>query len=228
MKWVEDKPVVGLKYTPGTTAKKKFSLKNLFSKNKDITYSPISKYEVLVSGDGTNWTKAHSGTFDTTKENTIYFNEKGNSDNNQLWSYDAKYVKLVAKGASTISIAELDILGPQGDNIEIGVDKNDQVYKNGVGRLKSDYTYAEGKVIPAGSIIVTGEYKGDPAFNVPLVLNEDDENFAIEAQAILLAKLPEDSELGEVAEGNWLYWITPDQQNEVKMRKQCKRKFYKG
>lgn len=208
------KPVVGLKYTPGTTAKKKFSLKNLFSKNKDITYSPISKYEVLVSGDGTNWTKAHSGTFDTTKENTIYFNEKGNSDNNQLWSYDAKYVKLVAKGASTISIAELDILGPQGDNIEIGVDKNDQVYKNGVGRLKSDYTYAEGKVIPAGSIIVTGEYKGDPAFNVPLVLNEDDENFALKVQAILLANLPDDSELGEVAEGNWLYWITPDQQNE--------------
>ena len=207
------KSVVGLKYTPGTTTKKKFSLKNLFRKNTEITYSPISNYEVYVSEDGSKWTKAHSGKFDTTKENTIYFNEKGNSDNSQLWSYNAKYVKLVAKGASTISIAELDILGPQGDNIEIGVDNNDQVYKNGVGRLKSDYEYADGKVIPAGSIIVTGEYKGDPAFNIPLLINEDGENFALQAQAVLLANLPEDSELGEVAEGNWLYWITPEQQN---------------
>lgn len=208
------KPVVGLKYTPGTTAKKKFSLKSLFSKNKEITYSPISNYEVYVSENGSTWTKAHSGKFDTNKENTIYFNENGNSDNSQLWSYDAKYVKLVAKGASTISIAELDILGPQGDNIEIGIDNNDQVYKNGVGRLKSDYKYAEGKIIPEGSIIVTGEYKGDPAFNIPLVLNEEDENFARNAGVLLLANLPENSELGEVAEGNWLYWITPDQQAE--------------
>lgn len=208
------KSVVGLKYTPGETVKNKFSLKNLFTRNNDVTYSPISKYEVYVSQDGTNWTKAHSGTFDTTRENTIYFNEKGTSENSQLWSYDAKYVKLVAKGASTISIAELDILGPQGDNIEIGMDNYDQVYTNGIGKLKSDYEYAEGKVIPAGSLLVMGEYKGDPAFNVPLVLNEDNDNFALKAQAVLLANLPEDAELGEVAEGNWIYWITPEQQDE--------------
>ena len=207
------KSVVGLKYTPGnTTSTKKFSLRNLFKRNTEVTYSPIESYEVYVSEDGTNWTKAHSGKFDTSKENTIYFNEKGNSDNSQLWAYNAKYVKLVAKGASTISIAELDILGPQGDNIEIGIDNNDQVYKNGVGILKSDYQYASGKVIPEGSILVTGEYKGDPAYNVPLLINEDGENFALKAHAVLLANLPEDAELGAVAEGNWLYWITPDEQ----------------
>ena len=49
---------------------------------------------------------------------------------------------------------------------------------------------------------------------MPLVINESDENFALNAQAILLATLPENSELGEVAEGSWLYWITPDQQKE--------------
>ncbi|MGL5753495.1 MAG: M60 family metallopeptidase, partial [Paraclostridium sp.] len=210
-----NKSVVGLKYTPGQSTTKKFSLKNLFSKNKEITYSPISKYEVLVSKDGKEWTKAHAGTFDTTKENIIYFNEAGNSDNSQLWTHNAKYVKLVAKGASTISIAELDLIGPPGDNIEIGLDNNDQNYKNGVGRLKADYEYAPGKTIPAGSILVMGEYRGDPAFNVPLILNENDENFALEAQTILLANLPEDSQLGEVAEGNYIYWITPEQQDKV-------------
>ena len=205
------KSIVGLKYTPGTKTQK-FSFKNLFVKNKEQTGDPISKYEVYVSQDGSTWTKAHSGTFDTTRANTIYFNEKGSSDNSQLWAYDAKYVKLVAKGAKSISIAELDILGPQGDNIEIGMDNNDQVYTNGIGRLKSDYEYAPGQSIPAGSILVMGEYKGDPAFNVPLVLNENNENFALQAQAILLANLPEDAQLGEVAEGNWIYWITPEQQ----------------
>ncbi|MBS5950526.1 MAG: M60 family metallopeptidase [Clostridium sp.] len=211
----ETKSIVGLKYTPGKTETKKFSIMNFFKKNSEITYNPISKYKVLVSEDGENWVKAHSGTFDTTKENTIYFNEAGNSDNTQLWAYNAKYVKLVAEGSETISIAELDILGPTGDNIEIGIDNGDKVYKNGIGRLKSDYKYADGKVIEAGSIIVTGEYKGDPAFNIPLVFNEDDENFAREAQSILLAKLPEDSELGEVAEGKWIYWITPEQQKMI-------------
>ena len=211
----QSKSVVGLKYTPGKPSAKKFSIMNFFKKSKETIYEPISKYEVLVSKDGKTWTKAHSGTFDTTKENTIYFNEAGSSDNSQLWAYDAQYVKLVAKGATTISIAELDILGPQGDNIEIGVDNDDKVYENGVGRLKSDYEYAPGKVIPAGSILVTGEYKGDPAFNIPLVLNENNENFALEAQAVLLANIPEGSPLGEVAEGNWLYWITPEQQNKV-------------
>ena len=209
------KSVVGLKYTPGTTTTKKFSLKNPFTRNKEQTYEAISNYEVYVSQDGSSWTKAHSGTFDATRENTIYFNEKGSNDNSQLWAYDAKYVKLVAKGATSISIAELDILGPQGDNIEIGMDNNDQVYTNGIGRLASDYEYAPGQSIPAGSILVMGEYKGDPAFNVPLVLNENNENFALEAQVILLANLPEDSQLGEVAEGNWIYWITPEQQKII-------------
>lgn len=207
------KSIVGLKYTPGTTQEKSsfFNLFNIFNRNSEQACDPISQYEVQVSEDGVNWTTAHSGTFDTTGTNTIYFNEAGNSDNSQLWAYNAKYVKLIAKGATSISIAELDILGPQGDNIEIGMDNNDQVYENGIGTLKSDYEYAPGQVIPAGSLLIMGEYKGDPAYNIPLVLNENNENYALKAQAILLANLPEDSELGEVAEGNWIYWITPEQ-----------------
>ncbi len=211
----DSKSVIGLKYNPGQVETKKFSLKNLFSRSSETTYSPITKYEVYVSEDGNSWTKAHSGTFEKGKENTIYFNETGSNLNTQLWAYQAQYVKLVAKGASAISIAELDLLGPTGDNIEIGIDNDDKNYQNGIGRLKSDYTYAEGQVIPEGSIIVTGEYKGDPAFNVPLVLNEEDENFSSEASVLLFAELPENSQLGEVAEGTWLYYITPEEQERA-------------
>ena len=208
------KQVVGLKYTPGNTTTKKFSIWNLFSRNKEVTYDSISKYEVLVSNDNKTWTKVHSGTFDTTRENTIYFNESGNNTNTQLWAANAQYVKLVAKDAKTISIGELELLGQPGDNIEIGSYNNGK-YTNGIGRLKSDYKYAKDKTIPAGSILITGEYRGDPAFNVPLVLNENDENYALQSQVILLAELPDDAELGEVAQGSWIYWITPDQQNLI-------------
>lgn len=208
------KQVVGLKYTPGNTTAKKFSFKRLFTKNKEVTYDSISDYEVLVSSDNKKWTKVHSGKFDTTKENTIYFNESGNDSNKQLWSTNAQYVKLVAKGAKTISIGELELLGQPGDNIEIGSYNNGK-YTNGIGRLKSDYTYAKDKTIPAGSILITGEYRGDPAFNVPLVLNENDGNYALQSQVILLAELPDDAQLGEVAQGSWIYWITPDQQEAI-------------
>ena len=208
------KQVVGLKYNPGNTSTKKFSIWNLFNRNKEATYDSISNYEVLVSSDNKTWKKVHSGTFDTTKENTIYFNESGNNTNTQLWAANAQYVKLVAKGAKTISIGELELLGQPGDNIEIGSYNNGK-YTNGIGRLKSDYTYAEGKTIPQGSILITGEYRGDPAFNVPLVLNENDENYALKSQVILLAELPENAPLGEVAKGTWIYWITPDQQELI-------------
>lgn len=208
----DSKSVIGLKYNPGQTETKKFSLKNFFSRNSESDYSPISKYEVYVSDDGSTWTKAHSGTFETNKENIIYFNEKGTNENTQLWAYEAQYVKLVAKGATTISIGEIDILGPTGDNIEIGTNNGNNVYENGIGILKEEYTYAPGQTIPKGSIIITGQYKGDPAFNVPLVLNKEGENLSRFAEALLFAKLPEDAELGEVAEGTWLYYITPENQ----------------
>lgn len=211
-----NKSLVGLTYTAPKVESKKFSIMNWFSNKSEKVYKPISKYEVYTSMNGQDWTLASSGTLDESKTTqTIYFSEDGKTQANQLWANNARYVKLVAKGNTEISIAELDLLIAAGDNVEIGVDNNDQVYKNGIGRAKSDYEYAPGKVIPKGSIVVTGEYRGNPAFNVPLVLNENDENFALESKAILLATLPENAELGEVAEGNWIYWIEPQNQGQV-------------
>ena len=71
-----------------------------------------------------------------------------------------------------------------GDNIEIGLSDDNITYTNGIGVLKNDYEYQadnpdtdedERKFIPAGSVIITGEYRGNPAFNVPLVLNEKEQ-----------------------------------------------------
>lgn len=211
-----NKSLVGLTYTAPKKNEKKFSLKNIFKKEEEKVYNPISDYEVYTSLDGQNWTLASLGKFDPEKTTqTIYFSEDGKTDANQLWAYNTRYVKLIAKNNSEISIAELDLLTAAGDNIEIGIDNDDKVYKNGIGRLKSDYLYAENKVIPKGSIIVTGEYSGNPAFNVPLILNENNENFALKSKSIFLANLPENAGLTDVANGSWIYWIEPKDQGKV-------------
>ena len=68
----------------------------------------------------------------------------------------------------------------------------------------------ERKFIPAGSVIITGEYRGNPAFNVPLVLNEKEQHIADKYQGILLAQVPDNGNLEEVAEGTWIYWVNPE------------------
>lgn len=207
--------LAGIKYTAPTTTTK------LFKTNK-LSKSAIQRYEIQVSKDGNSWTKVKEGTFDINGNDpttTVYFDKDAQGGGKQLATHNARFVKLIAKGTSEISIAELDVISPPGDNIEIGVAADNINYKNGLGILKEKYTYVaddpetaenEEKSIPAGSIIITGEYRGNPAFNVPLVLNQDEEHIANEYKGILLADIPNSGNLEEISEGNWIYWVTPE------------------
>ena len=216
------KDITGLKYTKSDSAVSRFSLKRLF--NRSTTYSPMTNYEIYVSDDGENWGEAvSSGTFEFGNQSIL----GGSTDkdtakvlftkNENLYSYDTRYVKLVAKGAgnSNLDIADISLIGSTGDNIEIGAVniENNQI-STGIGRLKSDFIYDnKGNKIPAGSILVVGKYKGNPAFNVPLLIDEN--NKTIGGEAILMAKVPSDAELGSVADGTWMYWISKDKFNEL-------------
>ena len=37
----------------------------------------------------------------------------------------------------------------------------------------------------------------------------------MQAEQIILAKVPEHGELGEVSDGIWIYWIAPDAQGQI-------------
>ncbi|MEG0295256.1 MAG: M60 family metallopeptidase [Clostridium sp.] len=181
----EVSPIVGIKYATNDI--------------KDV--GTIENYEVHVSNDGENWTLANSGKFDFGNHGndnntaTVYFNQQDSEGGRQLWTYEASYVKLVAKGMSTILVAELDVLAPPGDNIDIET----------VGKLKSDYEYAEGQSIPAGSVIITGEYRGNPAYNIPVL--KDVNGYVISSETILLAEIPVNAHIGEISSGTWISWI---------------------
>lgn len=221
------KDISGLKYTKSSLAVSKFSLKRLF--NRSTTYSPIKKYEIYVSDDGKTWgNPVASGTFEFGNKisNTILGGKDTDSDtskvlfekNKNLYSYDARYVKLVAKeaGDSNLDIADISLMGSTGDNIEIGGKDTNGEKITGVGRLASDYKYDdenEENIIPKGSIIVMGEYKGTPGYNIPLLIDKD--NHTINGEVILTASLPEGSELGKVVEGKWIYRVKPEDYNRL-------------
>ena len=211
----EMKTLVGIKYTAPTTTSG-----FIFKKNA-IADSALKKYRIEVSKDGVNWTNVKEGTLSLSADNptaTIYFDKEGVTGGNQLASYNARYVKITALGTKNISATELELITPPGDNIEIGVAEDNINYENGIGKLKEKFTYVvdnpeteenEEQSIPAGSIIITGEYRGNPAFNVPLVLNQDGKHIADKYDGILMAEVPDNGNLEEIAEGTWIYWVEP-------------------
>ena len=129
----------------------------------------------------------------------------------------ATALRLIFKGAQTVSVTELDVLGPTGDNVEL--------LENGIGTLAEDYIYDQDLYeesghtdgfIPAGSVIFVGAYKGNPAYNAVIVYDQDGkivgygENGEGSAEQIILAEVPDKGDLGNTSDGRWVYWISPD------------------
>lgn len=160
----------------------------------------IGKYEVQVSQNGTDWQTVKTGEFtlDDSRTATVYFSKE---DDSWLYTYDAAYLRLVAPGQQTLSIAELDVLGPTGDDIEF--------IDNGIGKLRTEVSIGGGESIPAGSLVFTGTYKGNPAYNAIKLYDQD--NRLIAGTQVIFAKVPDHGELGETADGRWVYYIEPDQ-----------------
>lgn len=169
----------------------------------------INKYKVYVSEDKENWTLASEGNFnlDENKTATIYFNKEGSTGGKQLWTYKASYIKIVAPDATKISAAEIGVIGNVGDNIDLS--------KNNIGRLSKEFRYGQNEedVIPEGSIVFTGGYRGNPIFNAMLLKDKDGN--VIEGEQIFMAEVPENGEVGEVSEGTWIYYITPDEYEKL-------------
>ena len=190
--------------------------------------TPIQEYELQYSSDGSQWTTLATGSFTEESVNTVYFR----NENNDPWvcTYDAAQLRLIVKAptGTEISISELDVLGPTGDNVEL--------LENGIGILSQDYTYDEDKgyTIPAGSLIFTGSYKGNPAYNVVLLYDQNssivggvDEEGSVVASQIILAPDPENGQLGEVSEGYWVYWIEPDQLENMTLPETVRVELYR-
>ena len=171
---------------------------------------PGAGYEVQVCLEG-SWKKVAEGSFGTSASDsgTIYFS---NEAQEYVSTYAATAVKLILRAAdgSQVSIAELDVLGATGDNVDFRrTDDGTAV----IGRLAAAYQYGEREtdVIPEGSIVLSGSYKGNPAYNV-LILYDQNGNIVggtnaageLQAQQILLADVPAEGEFQNVCNGTWI------------------------
>lgn len=194
----------------------------------------LSDFDIQISENGTTWKTVKEGSFEknTSTPQTVYFANE--SSDKFVGTYDARYVKLRFKDSvnKNVSINELDILGPSGDNIELSIDQEQPA----IGVLKADYIYdsQQGYKIPEGSLIFTGKYKGHPAFNVVLLYDQDgnivggfDEEGILQADQIILADIPEQGNLGETSDGTFIYWIEPGKWSNEQLPSKVRAELYR-
>lgn len=168
-----------------------------------FTNPSFKNVQIYVSQDKINWTLVKEDALTVGNENKLYFSQIVNNElqnNKSLVSYPASYVKVVSD-EKELSLAEIDVLGPTGDNI-------DMAQSNSIGILSSDYQLDDHNIIPEGSLIFTGTYAGNPAYNVvELRYNEDD---ILSGYQAIFAENPGTEDLADVSQGTWVYYLIPE------------------
>ncbi len=215
--------VTALKFTPAPEGYAGDAAQGLVADPADVYKYRLFGYKLEVSLDGERWETVKEGdaytgsasdpgswreqsdvVYNADGSYTLYFARKNDKGELEpfLYTYDAAYLRLTATNMSTLAVAELDVLGPTGDNVEL--------IETGYGRLEEDYQagrYADGSpcVIPAGSVVFYGAYKGDPAYNV--VLLKDQNGKVLDGSQLIFAQAPAQGALGETSDGRWFYWL---------------------
>lgn len=176
----------------------------------------VSVGNVVTAEDGTvsyDWKVVKSGSCGS--DETLWF-DPVDPENQGKWigTYDAQLIG-IAVPEGEISIKEIEVCGPSGDNMEFFTAEESSI--PAVGILTDDYKYAEGDghVIPANSLVFVGKYKGNPAYNVVVLFDENGDVIGqkdgnVNAEQVILAEVPAQGDLGETADGRWVYYVTPE------------------
>lgn len=179
-------------------------------------------YTVQVKASaGADWTDAKTGEL---SDNLVaYFTKPGaKPDDTRIWTYDAAVVKITGIPES----AQVELLDYPGDRVDF--------YEGAaVGVLKDNFQYGDraDEVIPAGTLVILGTYRGDPTYNyvsVEAVYNttsETDEangvttiTRAMNGYGLLFAEIPEDGAVSDTSDGFFLF--VPDLEKEKELNAQ--------
>ena len=184
----------------------------------------LTNAKIEVSTDGSTWTPVSDWSKTTTSGSSemVWFDSvKAEENSKWIGTYDARYVKLTITGLASVSINEIGVCGPTGDNIEFHETESNTP---SIGLLSADFQYGDKAedVIPADSLIFTGTYKGNPAYNVVMLYDTEGnvigaKDGATKAGQVILADVPVDGNLGETSDGTWVYYVEPEQFNATEL-----------
>ena len=128
-------------------------------------------------------------------------------------AYEASIVKLVGPGQAgkEIAVSEIVLFGQTGDRLDLEKD-------GGIGKLAEPFVDASTNevLIPQGSVVFTGTYKGNPAYNSLLLWDESgkivggSDNGDVAAEQLIFAPDPGTQDLTEISDGHWVYFIRPE------------------
>lgn len=171
------------------------------------------------------WTLAKNGDFskgETTSDGSFlsYFNKPGaGAEDTRIWMYDAKQIA-ISGVPKNVDVNDIHLLSYPGDNIAFTEGAS-------IGVLDKDYTYDVGdgqtETIKAGTVIVTGSYRGDPLYNSVRVVGTfqtvtpasdkapTTTEQTLAGETLLLAEVPEDGAVSTISDGFFIF-IPEDQE----------------
>ena len=172
-----------------------------------------------ADADAEEWTTAKAGQLSGSQA-VAYFNKPGaGPEDTRIWTYDAAVLELtgIPEGA------QVELLDYPGDRVDF--------YEGAaVGVLQKDYQYGEDPddVIKAGTLVILGTYRGDPAFNYVSIEAEytttaeawEDQEVttitrAMNGYALLFAEIPADGAVSDISDGFFLF--VPDLEAEAEL-----------
>ena len=190
-------------------------------------------YSVTVRDGSGNVHTARSGSFaagnqavDDQSSYLTYFQKPGaGPEDSRIWTYDAKTVTVTGIPAS-VPDSGLRLISYAGDDVAF-------LERGSVGVLAKDYHYltsSGGAVIPAGTLVVTGTYRGDPLYQTVKIegrftrtsvdgdgaLTETMESRYLDGRVLLFAEIPEDGAVSDISDG--LFVFIPDVQREAELQ----------
>lgn len=190
-------------------------------------------FTVTVTDKDKKTTIARSGDFKEGNQATddknsylTYFQKPGAAaEDTRIWTYDAKSVTVTGVPAE-IPKEKVQLISYAGDDVAF-------LEKGAVGVLSKAYRYGTeaGQVIPAGTLIVTGTYRGDPAYQTvkiegqftQTVLTGDAEEVQtttkprwLDGKALLFAEIPPDGKVCDISDG--LFIFIPNVQKEAELQ----------
>ncbi len=185
----------------------------------------------VTDGAGTS-TLARSGDFgqgnqaaDSPDSYLAYFQKPGaEAEDTRIWTYGAKSVA-VSGIPESVPLKNLQLVSYAGDDVAF-------LEKGAAGILAQAYRYGPEahQVLPAGTLVVAGTYRGDPAYQTVkiegeftrTVLTEDggaetaSEIRWLDGRALLFAEIPADGKVCDISDG--LFLFIPNVQREAELQ----------